>query len=863
MMINLSLTACLLALPSIVPPQVDVGPEAATQSAALALPVTALPVTAGRGAAQHLVKVTSDPRGLLRLQRLDLDLLSLSLAEGEATLLVTEAEMELIRGVRLTPEVLVDDLEDYYARRLAAGAAEDNAGVGYGQWLNPPFGQGSMGGNYTYAEIGSVLDQLTAAYPQFVSPKSSIGASLEGRELWMVRVSDNPGVDEPEPEMRIDALHHAREPQGMQTTLYFLCYLLEEYGSDPVATYLLDEREIYVVPCVNPDGYEFNRQQSPGGGGLWRKNRRNNGGSRGVDLNRNYPFQWGGTGSSGSGASEAYRGPAPASEPEVQAMIQFIDSREFETSLSVHSFSDVWLAPWGYVGQYPPAWNEIGEVGDLAVQDNGYPHGPASIVLYQADGISTDYEYGVKGTYSWIPEIGSSFDGFWPPRNRIVPLAEENLTAFASTVLAAGPWVRPQTLTITDAGDGDGTLEPGEPIEIELVVRNSGRGDAPAATLALATSSPFATVTTAQSSLSVPSFTTRPGAVPLQLLLDPLTPPGEVVNFTVTLTEGGRVEEREGSFVVSLRTIAAYDFEAADDEGWTVGAPNNAFAGEWTRVDPVGSQIAPEDDNTPGAGRLCWVTGESGNVDFGSTTLLSPVFDLEGSAAARLRYARWYHNSYITAPQDDVFAVDVSDDGGATWTNAQLVGPFGPGTDGGWVETTIDIGAFVALTDQVRVRFVASDLGSPSFVEAAVDDVILLSADGGCPQPENYCALSPNQYTAGAVMGFTGSTDVTLNQLALTVADANPSGFGLFFFGQGRDQVSVGTGSLCIAGAFVRLPAVQTDATGAASYPLDFPSLPVPLANGETWNFQFWYRDSVLGIPITNFSDGLEIRFCQ
>jgi len=135
MMVDLSLTACLLAFPSIAPPQVDVGPEAATQSAA-----PALPVTAGRGTAQHLVKVTSDPRGLLRLQRLDLDLLSLNLAEGEATLLVTEAEMELTRGVRLTPEVLVDDLEDYYARRLAAGAAEDNAGVGYGQWLNPPFG---------------------------------------------------------------------------------------------------------------------------------------------------------------------------------------------------------------------------------------------------------------------------------------------------------------------------------------------------------------------------------------------------------------------------------------------------------------------------------------------------------------------------------------------------------------------------------------------------------------------------------------------------------------------------------------------------------------------------------------------------
>ena len=230
------LTASLLALSPAVTPQRGVGPELAPLDAAPAVPV---PVSTGM--VQHLVKVSSDPMGLLRLQRLDLDLVSVDLAGGEATLLVTDEQMEQIRGVRLTPEVLIEDLAGYYARRLAAGSAEDNAGVGYGQCLNPPYGQGSMSGYYTFAEVVSVLDQLTAAYPQFVSAKSSLGQSLQGRDLWMVKVSDNPGVDEPEPEMRIDALHHAREPMGMQTTLYFLCYLLEEYGSDPVATYLLDD----------------------------------------------------------------------------------------------------------------------------------------------------------------------------------------------------------------------------------------------------------------------------------------------------------------------------------------------------------------------------------------------------------------------------------------------------------------------------------------------------------------------------------------------------------------------------------------------------------------------------------------------
>ena len=164
-----------------------------------------------------------------------------------------------------------------------------------------------MGGYYTFAEIVGVIDQLRASYPNFVSQKTSIGQSVQGRDIWMFKVSDNPNVDEDEPEFRVDSLHHAREPQGMQTTIYFVSWLLEEYGSDPLATYLVDEREIYVVLCVNPDGYEYNRSIAPGGGGLWRKNRRNNGGGVfGVDLNRNYPFQWAVAGSSSNPDSDIY-----------------------------------------------------------------------------------------------------------------------------------------------------------------------------------------------------------------------------------------------------------------------------------------------------------------------------------------------------------------------------------------------------------------------------------------------------------------------------------------------------------------------------------------------------------------------------
>ena len=191
--------------------------------------------------------------------------------------------------------------------------------------------------------------------------------------------------------------------------------------------------------------------------------------------------------------------------------------------------------------------------------------------------------------------------------------------------------------------------------------------------------------------------------------------------------------------VVGVRVVAAYDFEASGDEGWTVAAPNNATRpGNWDSRGPdrdrrsAGERQLAEGRypllvHGPGFGGRG--LGEN-DVDGGSARRSSPPFDLDGTASATLRYARWYSNDTGASPGADVFNVDLSDDGGVSWTSAEVVGPTGAGTTGGWVETSIDIGALVALTDQVRVRFVASDLGSGSIVEAAVDDV---AGRGGRP----------------------------------------------------------------------------------------------------------------------------------
>ena len=118
-------------------------------------------------------------------------------------------------------------------------------------------------------------------------------------------------------------MHHAREIMTVEMCLYFARYLCENYGTDPVATFLVDNRQIWFVPIVNPDGFVYNEDNDPDGGGMWRKNRRpGGGGCYGVDNNRNYPYMWVGDGSSGNPCDDDYRGPSAGSEPENQALMQ-------------------------------------------------------------------------------------------------------------------------------------------------------------------------------------------------------------------------------------------------------------------------------------------------------------------------------------------------------------------------------------------------------------------------------------------------------------------------------------------------------------------------------------------------------------
>ncbi|UCF66121.1 MAG: exo-alpha-sialidase [Acidobacteriota bacterium] len=170
------------------------------------------------------------------------------------------------------------------------------------------------------------------------------------------------------------------------------------------------------------------------------------------------------------------------------------------------------------------------------------------------------------------------------------------------------------------------------------------------------------------------------------------------------------------------------------DQGWTVGAPDDtATTGVWERVDPVGTSAQPEDDHTPAPGVFCFVTGQGvpggsagdNDIDGGKTTLFSPVLDVSGLLDPHIGYWRWYSNDTGASPNEDVFMIDISDDGGETWTNVETVGPTGSEASGGWFFHLFRVEDLVTPTANVVLRFVAADEGSGSLVEAAIDDLVI------------------------------------------------------------------------------------------------------------------------------------------
>ncbi|MDZ7369909.1 MAG: M14 family zinc carboxypeptidase [candidate division KSB1 bacterium] len=383
------------------------------------------------------------------------EIVTIDRAEGFADVIVNEGLLKTLQKNGVSGKVVIKDINAY---------ADSLRQSGYLAHFHSP------------QQILAELQRASAEYPNIVALQDIGDGFLKqrgfgGQDIWAIKISDEPEKeDDEEADVLIIGNIHAREIITPEVVLYFMNYLLTRYGKDPWVTHLVNNREIWLIPTMNPEGLDHVFSGDPADRGReerrnplwWRKNMRDNNGDGifspymdGVDLNRNWGWQWGidDRGSSPYYGEVTYRGAAPFSEPETQALRDFVKQHRFVVSLCYHSYSNLWLYPWGYTfDPLPePVLRVFKELADSCTAYNGYRAHAAS-ELYLVNGDSDDWLWGECGIYAFSPEVGHpDFDGFFPDTSRILPLVSENLGANLFITYVAGEEPRISLVKLPDA----------------------------------------------------------------------------------------------------------------------------------------------------------------------------------------------------------------------------------------------------------------------------------------------------------------------------------------------------------------------------------------------------------------------------
>ena len=281
---------------------------------------------------------------------------------------------------------------------------------------------GNLGAYHTYEEAMEELERAAAEHPD-IARVETIGYSTYGRPIKAIKISKDVNVEDPDkPEVLYMGQTHAREVISAEASLGVVDRLIDGYGTDDYVTGLVDSRQIWVVPVVNPDGaVKVCQDLARTGDTDWRKNARDNDGTGrldeddGVDLNRNFGTGWGGEGSSGDPASYTYRGHAPFSEPETRAIRDLVEQHDFVTSVSFHSQSGLILYPTGYTTE--PAGDESLLRAVAYNMRDRQPHDKYMVEkasdLYIASGEADDWLYEEKGVLPFTFEVYKGGFRWW------------------------------------------------------------------------------------------------------------------------------------------------------------------------------------------------------------------------------------------------------------------------------------------------------------------------------------------------------------------------------------------------------------------------------------------------------------------
>ncbi|XP_036375894.1 carboxypeptidase A1-like [Megalops cyprinoides] len=284
---------------------------------------------------------------------------------------------------------------------------------------------------HSLSEIYSFMDMLVYENPNLVS-KIQIGSSYEKRPLYVLKFSTG-GSNRPA--IWIDTGIHSREWVTQASGTWFAKKIVTDYGTDPALTAILNKMDIFLEIVTNPDGYAYTHSRDR----MWRKTRKPNSGSScvGVDPNRNWDAGFGGAGASNNPCSETYRGPRAHSEPEVSSIVDFVSShRNFKAFVSIHSYSQMLLYPYGYTRTPARDQAELHALAQKAITElaslygTRYRYGSIINTIYQASGGTIDWTYNQGIKYSYTFELRDTGRyGFILPANQIIPTAQETWLA--------------------------------------------------------------------------------------------------------------------------------------------------------------------------------------------------------------------------------------------------------------------------------------------------------------------------------------------------------------------------------------------------------------------------------------------------
>lgn len=640
---------------------------------------------------------------------------------------LSESEISLLKNSGVSFEVTIDDWDSYYNTMQRTNHISSSISLTDEYTISHSI-IGTMGGHLKWEEAIAKLDSLRLQYPTLVSEKWSIGNSYESRPMWTIRVTKNPDAPTGRPELWLNGVTHAREPLGMENVFYYLYWLLENYNIDPVATYILNNREIYFTPFINPDGYYYNQTTNPTGGGNWRKNRKPQGSSIGTDLNRNfgtYNF-WNSTngGSSTSQSSDTYRGPYPFSEPETQVFKEFFNSRNFRLGLDYHTYGNYLIKPYAWCDPTPTPDDAIfNEMGADIVADNHFTFGtPYQTVNYFVRGGDLDWCYSNDSTghsnhrFVMTPEVGTS--GFWPTQAEIIPLAQTCMYMNIYMSLVAGPYAGLKSATFNKQ-----IYTQNETGNVKVVIRNKGLDDASNVKIQLTSESSYINI-------------------PVQVYTRALLPSRVSDSTTFSFTISGSCPNNYGIparlKIMQNDTVVLYDkvynLLVGNGVAMFLDSAENGF-GNWTTSGTWAATTTQYHTATHS-----FTDSPSGNYGSNADNSMTLNFPLNTQTMPVVFLSFWHR--YYTEADYDYCHVEVSSNNGTTWNEVTKY----DGNMQTWTNQAFDITSYCNASSNVRIRFRLTSDGSLQYDGWYVDDIKLTGYLSPLTGVTNLNTI-PNKYT--------------------------------------------------------------------------------------------------------------------